>query len=80
MVTLAENACQIAHDSGNLWEQFYDSTSNNFEQALKYLQKNHLLDRFKTRCQKCVKNSKHRGRGFEDGMNDLFDEYYGKSE
>jgi hypothetical protein len=76
MVTLVENACQFAHDSSDLWEQFYTSTSNNFELALKYLQKNQILNYFRQRNEKCVKQTEYCGYGFSDEMDDLFNEYY----
>jgi len=76
MITLVENACQFAYDSGDLWEQFYDSTSNNFEQALKYLQKNQILQHFRKRCELCVKHAEDCGYGFSDEMDGLFNEYY----
>lgn len=76
MVTLPEAACKFTHDYGDMSEQFYDSAYNNYAAALKYLHKNKLLDRFKNRCDECVKNSKHCGYAFEDGMKGLFEEYY----
>ena len=76
MVTLAETACRFAYESSDLWEQFYDSTANNFERALKYLQKEKLLDDFKLRCEKCLKCTVHCGYGFSDAMDGVFDEYY----
>ena len=77
MVTFAEAACKLAFSSGDLWEQYYDTTANNYEAALKFLQKNNLLANFKLRCHDCVKHSKHCGYGFEDLMEQLFKEYYG---
>ena len=76
MVTLAEMACKFTFDYGDMWEQYYTSAAINYELALKFLQKHNLLERFKLRCKSCVKYSKDCGYGFEDEMNDLFDEYY----
>jgi len=76
MVTLAEVSWKLAHNSGDLWEQYYNSAANNFELTLKFLQKNNLLGNFRLRCQNCVKYSKHCGYGFEDLMHQLFNEYY----
>jgi hypothetical protein len=69
-------ACRFLHDYGDASESFYTSASNNFEAALKFLKKEGLLDKFEPRCKACVTNSKWCGYGFEDEMNDLFDEYY----
>jgi len=77
MVTLAEMACKFAYDSSDLWEQYYTSAATNFKLALKFLQKHNLLERFKLRCENCVKFSKHCGYGFEYEMHELYNEYYG---
>ncbi len=76
MMTLSETACKFTYDYGEVWEQFYDSTSNNYISALKYIQKNGLLATFKQRSKNCVKYSKHGGFGFEDNITDLYHEYY----
>jgi len=76
MVTLAENACKFTYDYGDMTEQFYNSAVSNFERALKYLQKESLLDDFKLRCENCLKYAKPCGYCFPDEMNDVFDEYY----
>ena len=39
MVTLCENTCKFTNEYGDMTEQFYNSTVNNFERTLKYLQK-----------------------------------------
>ncbi len=77
LITLPETACKFTHEFGDMWEQFYDSAANNFIVALKYMQKNGLLQTFKHRSMNCVKYSKHCGWGFEDNITDLYDEYYG---
>jgi hypothetical protein len=57
-------------------EQFYYSAVSNFERALKYLQKEGLLDDFKVRCERCLEYADPCGYGFPDEMNDVYDEYY----
>ena len=57
-------------------DQFYTSAVNNYEAALKFLQKHGLLDQFKLRCQDCVKYADPCGYGFADEISVLFDEYY----
>jgi hypothetical protein len=76
MVTLPEMACQFTHDYGDMTESFYNSAASNFEAALKFLKKEDLLSKFKSRCEACVTNSHWCGYGFEDEINDLFNEYY----
>jgi hypothetical protein len=76
MITLPEMACLFTHECGDMSESFYTSASNNFEAALKFIKKEDLLSKFKSRCKACVTASKWCGYGFEDEMNDLFDEYY----
>jgi hypothetical protein len=76
MVTLPEMACKFTNDYGDMWEQYYDSASTNFKNALIYLQKNNLLENFKLRCEDCVKYSSPCGYGFADDIADLFYQYY----
>ena len=76
MVTLAENASHFTYDYGNMTEQYYNSTVNNFERALKYLHKEGLLDDFKLRCEDCLKYAEPCGYGFPNEMDDVFGEYY----
>ena len=78
MLTLAENACKFTYDFGDMWEQFYDSAATNFQSALKYMQKNNLLDDFKLRCVDCVKYASPCGYGFADEIAEIFYEYYGE--
>jgi len=76
MVTLPEMACQFTFDFGDMWEQFYTSTANNFELALKFMQKHGLLEQFKLRCENCVKYAEPCGYGFADEISELFYQYY----
>ncbi len=76
MVTLPEMACEFTFDYGDMWEQYYTSAATNFELALKFLQRNGLLEQFKLRCQDCVKHAEPCGYGFADEISGLFGEYY----
>jgi hypothetical protein len=76
MVTLAENACKFTYDYGDMWEQYYNSAATNYELALKYLQKNNLLDKFKLRCKECVKYASPCGYGFADEIESLYHDFY----
>ena len=57
-------------------EQFYDSAETNFNIALKYIEKNGLLDSFKQRIRKCVEYASPCGYGFCDAIESLYYEYY----
>ncbi len=76
MVTLAEMACKFTYDYGDMWEQYYTSAATNFEQALKFLHKNNLLDQFKLRLNDCVKYASPCGYGFAGDISQLFYDYY----
>ena len=76
MLTLPEMACKFTCDYGDMWEQYYESASTNFKNALNFLEKNNLLDNFKVRCESCLKNASHCGYGFEDDIADLHYQYY----
>jgi len=76
MLTLAEMACKFTHDYGDMWEQYYTSAGTNYELALKYLQKNNLLDKFNVRSKACVEYASPCGYGFADEIYSLFYEYY----
>jgi hypothetical protein len=76
MVTFVENACRFTYDYGDISEQFYNSTVSNFVRTMKYLEKESLLNKFRSRCEKCLEYADPCGYGFPDEMNDVFDEYY----
>ena len=76
MVTFVENASRFTFDYGDMTEQFYNSAVKNFERALKYLQKEDLLEDFRKRCEACLRYAEPCGYGFPDEMDDVFDKYY----
>ncbi|MDP3912193.1 MAG: DUF6155 family protein [Bacteroidota bacterium] len=76
MVTLPEMACKFTNEYGDMSEQFYTSTANNYELALKFLKKRGLLEHFKLRCQDCVKYAEPCGYGFADEIRFLYKDYY----
>jgi hypothetical protein len=80
MVTLAEMACKFTFDYGDMSEQYYNSAAKNFELALEFLDKHDLLDQFKLRCLDCVKYAEPCGYGFSYEIEELYDEYYIRSE
>ena len=76
MITLPEMACKFTSKYGGMSGQYYNSAANNFELALKYLQKHDLLAQFQDRCEECVKYAEPCGYGFADEIEDLYNEYY----
>ena len=76
MVTLVEMASKFTFDYGDMWEQYYTSTVTNFERALKFLQKNGLLNDFNLRCKQCLTYAQPCGYGFPDEMHDVYSTYY----
>lgn len=76
MVTLPEMACKFTNEYGDMSEQYYTSATNNFELALKFMQKHGLLEQFKLRCENCVKYAEPCGYGFADEISELFYQYY----
>lgn len=80
MVTLPEIACELTSDYGDMSEEFYTSVASNYQAALKFLKNHNLLEEFQLRCEDCVSNSQHCGYGFEDVMQQLYDDYYDQAE
>ena len=66
---------QIANEWGDMQETFYDSACNNFNAAMKYIEKNQLLSQFETRIQHILKNSESSGYAFPDIMYQIYEEH-----
>lgn len=79
MLTLPEAACLFTYEFGDMDEPFYNAAYNNFKRAMDFICKHGLLDRFKKRCNDCVKYASPCGYGFADEMAELFLIYYGES-
>lgn len=76
LITLAETACHFTYDFGDMPSQYYDTTYNNFERALKYMADNGLLQQLKDRCEQCLEYAYPCGYGFPEDMRDVFNKYY----
>ena len=76
MMDLPELAAKFTNDYGDMWEQYYISAENNFDAALKYLQKHDLLGIFQHRAQSCVKYASNCGWGYADAMQEIYQTYY----
>lgn len=49
MFTLPECVCRFSYEYGNMTESYYNGASNNFDTALKFIEKHKLLEQFKLR-------------------------------
>lgn len=76
MITLAEMASKFTHDFGDMTEQYYNSCTVNFERALQYMAKEGLLQKFRLRCEACLKYAATCGWGFPDEMEGIFEKFY----
>ena len=75
MLCIPEYTAQIANEWGDMQETFYDSACNNFNAAMKYIEKNQLLSQFETRIQHILKNSESSGYAFPDIMYQIYEEH-----
>jgi hypothetical protein len=76
MLYLPESACELTYRYGDFSEQFYNSTYNNYNAALAFMQKHNILDEFKLRAEQCVRWASPCGYGFADEIADLYYKYY----
>jgi len=76
MLTLPECACEFTANYGDMTEQFYTATVNNFVAALKLISKNGLQASFRSRAEQCVKWASSCGYGFADEMDEVYREFY----
>ena len=75
MLSIPEYASQIADEYGDMWEQFYDATENNFKAAMKFISQHHLQSHFQQRIDTILHNCESSGWGFPDTMWDIYCEY-----
>lgn len=75
MLYLVEQACIAADLWGDMWESFYESTENNFDAVMKFMDRNDLIDGFKPRIEALLKNTESSGYGFCDSMPGIYYSY-----
>jgi hypothetical protein len=80
MVVFAEMACEFTYEFGDMWEQYYISAANNYEAALKFLQKNNMLEIFQLRAKQCLKWANECGWGFGDDIDSVYYNYYNEEQ
>ncbi len=76
LIFLVECGCRYTHEYGDISETFYIGMENNFRKALKFMEKNGLLERFRPNAERCVKWSSPCGYGFANEIESMFYEYY----
>jgi hypothetical protein len=76
MLYLPECACEFTANYGDMTQQFYDTTCNNFHKALEIIRLEGLLDDFKLRAGQCVEWASPCGYGFADEMADIYHDFF----
>jgi hypothetical protein len=76
LIFLVECGCHYTGKYGDINEAFYIGMENNFRKALKFMEKNGLLEKFRPNAENCVRWSSSCGYGFADEIESMFDEYY----
>ena len=72
MVFYVERICEFSFYAGDLWEQYYDSATNNFRSTLKFLVKENQLKPMMPRIVQIMAWSWPCGYGFHDEILDTF--------
>lgn len=76
MVFYVETGVKFTNDYGDINESFYYSLESTFFQALKLMEKENLLDKFKERVEKIVDDTKDIGWGFHDYIMQVWCDFY----
>jgi len=77
MLTFVESVSWFSTEYGPDRETFYTSPENMFEKALKLMEKNGLLGKYKSRAKKIVMNATD-GYGHQDSLHERYEEAYGE--
>lgn len=76
MLFYVETGVKFSNEFGDIDEKFYLSLANTYNAALKFIQKENLLESFADRAGCIVSDSSHFGWGFHDDLRDIYDEFY----
>ena len=76
MFYYVETGVEMTENFGDIDEPFYSSLESVYEQALKLMQKEKLLDKFKVRANKIVTDTRYFGWGFYDWLSSAYSEFY----
>lgn len=78
MMTYVESGVRYTDEYGDIDEYFYNAMENMYDNALKYLKTNGLLESFKDRAKDIVKNTQDMGWGFPDSLGEIYNQHYAK--
>jgi len=76
LLHFVECGVELTNTFGDMDENFYTSIENTFEKALFIIDTNELLEKFKLRALKIVKDSEDTGWGFNEYLSDLYFNHY----
>jgi Family of unknown function (DUF6155) len=76
MLFYVETGVEFTNTYGDIDEGFYYSMESVFHQSLKLMHKGNILNVFKTRAEKILKDTENIGWGFHDSLSDSFSEFY----
>ncbi|WP_257296466.1 DUF6155 family protein [Endozoicomonas sp. YOMI1] len=80
MLTYVEAGIDCTNEFGDIDEGFYSSMEGMYEDALDYMDKEGLINKFKDRLWDAVENTSGIGWCFHDTLSDLYDTYVGDGE
>ncbi len=77
MLTFVESGVIFTNEYGDIESAFYNSMESMYESTLKYLLKEQVVDDFDDRLLAVLKDTRHIGWGFYDGLCELYEQYVG---
>jgi hypothetical protein len=77
MMAYVESGVRYTDEYGDIDEYFYNAMENMYDNALKYLKTNKLLESFQGRARDVVKNTQNMGWGFPDNLGEIYNQYFG---
>ena len=80
MLTYVEAGIDCTNEYGDIDEGFYSSMEGMYEDALDYMDKEDLIEKFKDRLWCAVENTSGIGWCFHDTLSDLYDTYVSEEE
>ncbi len=76
MLFYVETGVEFTNDFGDIDATFYSSLVSTFSAALKIMKKEDVLDKFKDRAARILKDTRNIGWGFHDVLCDTFYQFY----
>ncbi len=78
MLTYVEAGVHCTNEFGDIDEPFYNSMESMYARALKYMVKEDLFHDFEPRIKAILRDTRHCGWGFYDGLSEIYEEYSAK--